>query len=83
MKNDIQPERGFCEIRIKGKLEPHWAEWFDLMNVETQSETTIISGFIIDQSALQGLMEKISMLGLTVISIKFDSHTEVNYKDLY
>ncbi len=80
MEKKIQTEKGFCEIKIKGKLEPQWAEWFDLMNIRIESGTTIISGFVADQPALQGLMEKISMLGLTVVSIKFDSPQEKNYE---
>ncbi len=78
MERENQPKEGFCEIKVKGKLEPHWAEWFDLMKVEIESDTTIISGFIADQPALQGLMEKINRLGLKVISINFVSPKEVN-----
>lgn len=65
-------EEGFCEIRVKGRLEQHWAEWFDSMKIETESDLTTISGFVHDQPALQGLMQKISMLGLTIISVKYD-----------
>lgn len=72
-------EEGFCEIKVRGRLEPHWAEWFDLMNIEIESDTTIISGLIADQPALQGLMEKISTLGLKVISIRFGSSEEKNH----
>ena len=72
MKEENQSQKGFCEIRVKTKLEPHWAEWFDAMKFETEPDTTIISGLISDQAALQGLMEKIRMLGLTIISIKYD-----------
>jgi len=83
VENENQTKKGFCEIKVKGKLEQRWAEWFDLMNIETQAETTVISGFVTDQPALQGLMEKISMLGLTVISIKFVNPKEENYEELY
>ena len=72
-------EEGFCEIRVKGRLEAGWAEWFDSMNVETEADTTVISGVIADQSALQGVMEKISMFGLKVISIKY-GETELIHK---
>ena len=79
----MENEKGFCEIKVKGKLESHWTEWFDFMKVEIQSETTVISGFINDQSALQGLMGKISMLGLKVISIKFNNHEGTDIESFY
>lgn len=66
-----QIDNGFCEIRIKGKLEPSWAEWFDLMSVTSDTDVTVISGIVSDQAALQGLIEKISFLGMTIISISF------------
>lgn len=74
-------EEGFCEIRVKGRLESGWAELFDSMKVEAEADATVISGFIADQSALQGVMEKISMFGLKVISIKY-GETELIHKTL-
>lgn len=73
MELNDQAEKGYCEIRVKGKLEPRWTEWFDPMNVGLDSDVTVISGFVPDQPALQGLMEKIGMLGMKIISIKFVS----------
>jgi hypothetical protein len=69
-----QKEKGFCEIRVKGKIEPRWSEWFDRMDVAFDTDVTVISGFVADQPALQGLMERISMLGMTIISIKFNTN---------
>jgi hypothetical protein len=68
-----QEVKGFCEIRVKGKLEPRWTEWFDLMNIGLDADVTVISGYVSDQPALQGLMEKIGMLGMTIVSIRFSS----------
>jgi hypothetical protein len=68
-----QIDKGFCEIRIRGELEARWADWFDLMEVSSEDKVTVVSGIIPDQAALQGLMEKISMLGMTIISIDFRS----------
>jgi hypothetical protein len=73
VEKEIHMQEGFCEIKVKGKLEPHWAEWFDSMNIKIEPQTTIISGFVADQPALQGLIEKVSALGLTIISFKFGS----------
>jgi hypothetical protein len=77
VEKENRTKNGFCEIKVKGKLEPHWAEWFDSMNIKIEPHTTIISGFVADQPALQGLIEKVSALGLTIVSFKFgDSNQE-------
>ena len=71
MSKEIQTKESFCEIRVRGTLEPRWEEWFDSMKVEIESNATVISGYIPDQPALTGLIDKISAVGLTVISIKY------------
>ena len=71
MELNDQKRDGFCEIRVKGVIEPRWTEWFDLMNIASEADVTVISGFVTDQPALHGLMEKIWMLGMTIISIRF------------
>lgn len=68
-----QADKGYCEIKIKGKLEPRWVDWFDLMRVSSDDHVTVVSGVVPDQAALQGLMEKISVLGMSIISINFSS----------
>lgn len=76
MESESRAREGFCEIRVMGKLEPSWSEWFDPLDIRSESGNTIISGFVADQPALQGLIEKISMLGLKVVSIRFAGPTE-------
>lgn len=71
MTKEIPTEESYCEIKIRGTLEPRWEEWFDPMKILIDSGTTIISGYIADQPALTGLIDKISAFGLTVISIKY------------
>jgi hypothetical protein len=68
-----QKNTGFCEIRIKGRLEPRWAEWFDLMSFSSEENVTVLTGTVPDQAALQGLMQKISMLGMTIVSLHFQN----------
>lgn len=69
--SDQQIDKGYCEIRIKGKLEQSWTEWFDMMTIASETDVTVISGLVSDQAALQGLIEKISFLGMTIVSISF------------
>ncbi len=63
-------EPGFYEIRIKGHLNDQWVDWFDGLTITlTDDGNTVLSGAIIDQSALHGTLKKIRDLGLTLISV--------------
>jgi hypothetical protein len=58
------------EIKVKGQLDPYWSEWFDdlAMTYDEQGHT-ILSGSLIDQAALHGLLVKIRDMGLPLISV--------------
>jgi hypothetical protein len=65
-----QDTGGRYEIRVKGRLDPRWAAWFDGLTLTHGSDgTTIIDGPVADQSALHGLLQKIRDLGLPLISV--------------
>jgi hypothetical protein len=57
-------------IRVKGHVDPAWSDWFEgfALTHEANGETTL-SGPIVDQSALQGVLLTISNLGLTLVSV--------------
>lgn len=58
------------EIRLQGHLDDRWAEWFDGMTIILQAEgTTVLSGPVADQAALQGLLRRIADLGMTLLSV--------------
>ena len=56
-------------IVIEGELGPRYASAFDGMTLRADNGETEISGPIIDQSHLQGLLERIAGLGLTLHSL--------------
>jgi hypothetical protein len=63
-------EPGLYEIRLKGHLDHRWADRFEDMIFTHESDgTTILSGPVVDQAALHGLLKKVRDLGLTLISI--------------
>jgi hypothetical protein len=63
-------EPGRYEIRVKGHLADHWAAWFDGMTLTRQADgTTVLRGPVADQSALHGLLRKVSDLGLPLDSV--------------
>jgi len=58
------------EIRIKGYLDQHWSAWFDGMTLTHDANgETILSGLVVDQSALHSLLIKVNTLNLTLISV--------------
>ncbi len=60
----------FYEIRVKGHLEPFWAETFGGLQLTlTQDGDTLLTGLVADQAALHGLLAKIRDLNLTLISL--------------
>jgi hypothetical protein len=58
------------EIRVKGHLGARWAAWFDGLSLTTEEDgTTIISGPVVDQAALHGLLHKLRDVGIPLVSL--------------
>ena len=58
------------QIRIKGHLGSQWSDWFDgLMITLDEDGTTTITGEIIDDAALHGLLKKVRDLGMPLLSV--------------
>jgi hypothetical protein len=67
------------QIKVQGKLDERWADWFNGMTLVSESGITTLSG-VVDQAKLRGILSRIWDLNLTVISViqieseKDDSH---------
>jgi len=58
------------QIRIKGHLGPQWTEWFEGMAVTREENgDTLLTGPVVDQAALHGLLKKVRDLGLPLLSV--------------
>jgi hypothetical protein len=58
------------QIRIKGQLSPEWTDWFEDLTVTLEEYgDTLLTGPVLDQSALHGLLKKLRYLGLHLISV--------------
>jgi hypothetical protein len=61
---------GWYEIRLKGHLDSRWAAWFDGLSLTQDSGgTTVISGPVLDQAALHGLLQKVRDIGIPLVSV--------------
>jgi hypothetical protein len=57
-------------IVIKGHLDSEWSDWFDGLNITlVDNGETILSGPVVDQTALHGVLIKIRDLGLPLLSL--------------
>jgi hypothetical protein len=62
-------DRSSYRIIVEGELGPRYASAFDGMTIRAADGETEITGPIVDQSALHGLLGRIADLGLTLRSV--------------
>lgn len=58
------------QIRIKGHLGRQWSDWFEGLSI-TQEEDgdTLLTGPVVDDAALHGLLKKVRDLGIPLLSV--------------
>ena len=57
------------QIRIEGHLGPKWIAWFGDVSITLEDNgETLLTGPVVDQAALHGLLRKIRDLGMPLIS---------------
>ena len=58
------------QIRIKGYLGPQWLDWFEGLTITLEEDgSTLLTGPVVDQAALHGLLKKVRDLGMPLISV--------------
>lgn len=58
------------EIKVKGHLDEHWADWLGGLNITHDAQGhSRLTGVVPDQAALHGILTQIRDLGLILISI--------------
>lgn len=66
------------QIRIKGHLSPQWTDWFEGLTITLEENgTTLLTGPVIDQAALHGLLKKVRDLGMPLLSVNSVGPTSV------
>lgn len=70
-----EPVGKIYEIKIKGHLNASWADWFEELTFTHESDgTTTLTGEIIDQAALHGMLKKVRDLGLPLLAVNCIDH---------
>jgi len=58
------------QIRIKGHLSRQWTDWFEGLTITLEEDgDTLLTGTVIDQAALHGLLKKVRDLGIPLLSV--------------
>jgi hypothetical protein len=58
------------EIRIKGRVSEQLLAAFEGMDASVEDVETVLSGPVLDQAALHGLLDRIQALGLELIEVR-------------
>jgi hypothetical protein len=74
MANDKDSDTGpgsiAYQIRIKGHLGPEWTEWFSGLAITLDdSGDTLLTGPVVDQAGLHGLLRTVRDLGMPLVSV--------------
>ena len=57
-------------IHIRGHLDPAWSDWFDGLAITQEEDgTTTLSGPLVDQAALYGLLSRLRDLGVILLAV--------------
>jgi hypothetical protein len=65
-----QSEPGLYEIRLKGHLDDRWSDWFGGLTITLEDNgDTLLTGPVVDQAALHGLLKKVRDWGMPLISV--------------
>ena len=75
MRNKFNPKTDpnkptIYKIRIKGHLDSEWTDWFEGLTITLEEDgNTLLTGPVIDQAALHGLLKKVRDLGMPLLSV--------------
>jgi len=76
-------ELGLYKIRIKGHLADRWADWFEGLTITLQEDgVTVLTGPVVDDAALHGLLRKVRDLGLPLLSVNRVESGQVDAPDV-
>ena len=67
---EYHDESDLYEIRLKGHLNNRWADWFEGLTITLEDQgDTLLTGLVVDQAALHGLLKRVRDLGMPLVSV--------------
>ncbi len=75
MSNNFKPKANLnqaiiYQIRLKGHLEHQWTDWFGDLTVTLEDNgDTLLTGPVVDQAALHGVLRKVRDFGMPLLSV--------------
>ena len=71
INSEIDPGQPLVyQIRIKGHLGCQWTDWFERLTITLEDNgETLLTGPVVDQAALHGLLRKVRDLGMPLLSV--------------
>ena len=70
LSNPNADQQTVYQFRIKGHLGQQWMNWFEGLTITLEEDgNTLLSGPVIDQSAIHGILKKIRDLGMPLLSV--------------
>jgi hypothetical protein len=73
--NNLEPETAsgqpmIYQIRVKSHLGSDWTDWFEGLTITLEDDgDMLLTGPVVDQAALHGLLKKVRDLGIPLVSI--------------
>ena len=88
MSNELNPKTDpsqpvVYQIRVKGHLGHEWTDWFEGLTITLEDNgDTLLTGPVIDQAALYGLLKKVRDLAMPLVSVIRAKPVEADVSDV-
>ena len=71
------------QIRIKGHVGRQWSDWFGDLTIQLQDNgETLLTGPVVDQAALHGVIKKVRDVGMPLLSVNRVKHGQADASDV-
>ena len=71
------------QIRVKSQLGSDWTDWFEGLTITLEENgDMLLTGPVVDQAALHGLLKKVRDLGIPLVSVIPVTHDQTDALDV-
>jgi hypothetical protein len=84
LNSEIDPGQPVVyQVRLKGHLGREWTDWFEGLTIQLQANgETLLTGLVVDQAALYGLLKKVRDVGMPLVSVMCVPPGQVEASDI-